>query len=87
MRPRRVPRNHVERKSLDKGRFRGFNEAEARASESLKADLTIRIQNDPASMRPRRVPRNHAASPGRTAGSQDLASMRPRRVPRNHAIR
>ena len=83
MRPRRVPRNHLRGVGRPPAPLaEGFNEAEARASESL---LKVRHPGGPvqASMRPRRVPRNHNI-PSALSTVSVLASMRPRRVPRNH---
>ena len=83
MRPRRVPRNHMDFNNSGHASLPGFNEAEARASESLISPLPG-IWNSNASMRPRRVPRNHR-KPKRNPDWRKAASMRPRRVPRNHA--
>ena len=62
----------------------GFNEAGARAPESLEIAGKFGVIN-PASMRPGRVPRNHRAAHSEVVIVLRSASMRPGRVPRNHA--
>ena len=85
MRPRRVPRNHRCSGKRAKTPSMGFNEAEARASESPCSC---------ARRRPRASPRFNEAearaseSRGQSAAvgvAIQAASMRPRRVPRNHS--
>ena len=53
-----MPRNHLRAPAAGERRKGGFNEAEARASESQIRVSRPSLANM-ASMRPRRVPRNH----------------------------